>query len=156
MHTYLGKYYYPCGAAANAMFTDKFLKLEHVKDGDNSEIELKDDASLITWDIEKKYKYKNPKGVNLGRTSNQNKAEVKRFKRKFVQPKKWTDAVYQDFWDKGGVENPHFINWMHQGGCTLLLQIACFYPQIDIKSYFYLHVIISAHAEFPQVVRSDH
>jgi hypothetical protein len=73
------------------------------------------DEKNIVWNQEKTYKFKNPVFNKAREATLKFNAIPPAFHEKFIKPKSWSDNTWKDWWDKGGLENPHFIDWMHPG-----------------------------------------
>jgi hypothetical protein len=119
------KFYFPCGAIANSMFSD-VLKVSK----DAYPVHL--NKSSIAWEEELSYKFKNPLHINKDTYSSAMSVPGKVFLDAFTKPQEWTQTVWEDWWQGGGLENPDFVNWMHpsasrkvrksfRGKCLLIL-----------------------------------
>lgn len=106
---FTGNYYFPCGAIANSFFSDQFHQFQRISNPVSKHIDLCGKSSDIVWSDEKKYKFKNPAGI---RYDNYIRSWVVK---KFEKPRDWSQETYHEWWKGGGLENPHFINWMHPG-----------------------------------------
>ena len=100
------KVYFPCGSIANSMFSDVItLDYEAVSDVRN-EVPLT--RTGITWESDKKHKFKNPEGVNTA-------AELEKKMENFSKPMHWKLNLWEldeTNMDNNGLQNEDLIVWM--------------------------------------------
>ena len=103
--------YFPCGAIANSMFSDKIsLVYNKVSDNDGkvTPVNVPLNRTGIAWESDKKYKFENPSWF-------QNYSTSPVLKSVFVKPKYWKQELWEldpDDPDNNGLKNEDLIVWM--------------------------------------------
>ncbi|ODM96483.1 Cell cycle control protein 50A [Orchesella cincta] len=96
-----GMYYFPCGALANSMFTDRFV----LQTETGYDVQLKEKGIAVSYSTP--YKFSNPRDVTPA-----NHYYERAFYKAFIMPKDWNKEIWDEWWKSGGMENERWQNWM--------------------------------------------